>query len=177
MAEKYRDFRSLASLCNKDTVYPPQDNPNAARIQSYVDKFRQDFTTELYRWYIEHGATDAIKFHYQGDAYAPVRAGELRTLFAQEHDQYLDDFFAENPQPDISWINDLGRTRYGMASDALLHVAAHAGELEVKHVGAHHENRESCSDGGTFPSWCSALESSRSWPNYTKRMASSTRRF
>ena len=59
LAEKYRDFRSLASLCNKDTVYPPHDNPNAARIQAYVDKFKQDFTTELYRWYIEHGAVDA----------------------------------------------------------------------------------------------------------------------
>ncbi|EPS98566.1 hypothetical protein FOMPIDRAFT_1061291 [Fomitopsis schrenkii] len=114
LAEKYRDFRSLASLCNKDTVYPPQDNPNVARIQAYVDKFKQDFTTELYRWYIEHG--------------------ELRTLFAQEHDQYLDEFFAENPQPDISWINDLGRARYGLASDALLRVAAHASELEVKHL-------------------------------------------
>lgn len=62
------------------------------------------------------------------------RAGELRTLFAQEHDQFLDEFFAENPQPDISWIHDLGRARYGVASGALLHVAAHAGELEVKHV-------------------------------------------
>ncbi|KAH9934994.1 uncharacterized protein B0H18DRAFT_1082732 [Fomitopsis serialis] len=103
LAEQYRDFRSLASY-----------NPNAARIQSYVDKFRQDFTDELYRWYIEHG--------------------ELRTLFAQEHDQYLDEFFAEHPQPDISWINDLGRARYGPASDALLHVAGHASELEVKHL-------------------------------------------
>ncbi|KZT70169.1 hypothetical protein DAEQUDRAFT_709105 [Daedalea quercina L-15889] len=114
LAEKYRDFRSLASLCNKDTVYPPQDNPNAARIQSYADKFKQDFTTELYRWYIEHG--------------------ELRTLFAQEHDQYLDEFFVEHPQPDISWIHDLGQARYGPASDALLNVASHASELEVKHL-------------------------------------------
>ncbi|KAH9843032.1 uncharacterized protein C8Q71DRAFT_232214 [Rhodofomes roseus] len=114
LAEQYRDFRSLASLCNKDTLYPPQDNPNAARIRLYVDKFKQDFTTELYRWYIEHG--------------------ELRTLFAQEHDQYLDEFFAENPQPDISWVHDLGQARYGPASDALLHVASHASELEVKHL-------------------------------------------
>lgn len=144
LAEKYRDFRSLASLCNKDTVYPPQDNPNVARIQAYVDKFKQDFTTELYRWYIEHGAGNSIELRYHGDAHSAVaRVGELRTLFAQEHDQYLDEFFAENPQPDISWINDLGRARYGLASDALLRVAAHASELEVKHVSLQPGHRRS----------------------------------
>jgi nuclear pore complex protein Nup133 len=55
LAEKYRDFRSLASLCNKENVYPPQENPNAARIQTYIERFKDEFTTELYRWYIEHG--------------------------------------------------------------------------------------------------------------------------
>lgn len=135
LAEKYRDFRSLASLCNKDTVYPPQDNPNAARIEAYVEKFKQDLTTELYRWYIEHGAATTISLRCHSGTYSDVaRVGELRTLFAQEHDQYLDEFFAENPQPDISWINDLGRARYGLAADALLHVAGNASELEVKHV-------------------------------------------
>lgn len=57
LAEKYRDFRCLASLCHKGTTYPPEDNPNAARIQSYVEKFKEEFTTELYRWYIEHGSS------------------------------------------------------------------------------------------------------------------------
>jgi nuclear pore complex protein Nup133 len=56
LAEGYRDFRSLASLCHTDRVFPPQDNPNAVRIQNYMEKFRQEFATELYRWYIEHGS-------------------------------------------------------------------------------------------------------------------------
>ena len=55
LAENYRDFSSLASLCHKGVTYPPEDNPNALRIQSYVEKFKDEFTTELYRWYIEHG--------------------------------------------------------------------------------------------------------------------------
>jgi nuclear pore complex protein Nup133 len=55
LAEDYLDFRNLASLCHTDTVYPPENNPNAARIQTYIDKFKEAFTTELYQWYIEHG--------------------------------------------------------------------------------------------------------------------------
>ena len=55
LAENYRDFRSLASLCHKGTTYPPENNPNAHRIQSYVEKFKDEFTTELYQWYIEQG--------------------------------------------------------------------------------------------------------------------------
>ena len=58
LAEDFRDFLSLASLCHKDTVYPPQQNPNASRIQSYIGRFKDDFTTELYQWYIEHGKID-----------------------------------------------------------------------------------------------------------------------
>lgn len=60
LAEDYRDFRSLASLCHKDTVYPPQKNPHASRIQSYIKRFKEDFTTELCQWYIEHGILISI---------------------------------------------------------------------------------------------------------------------
>ena len=55
LAENYRDFRSLASLCHKGTTYPPESNPNAHRIQLYIEKFKDEFTAELYRWYIEQG--------------------------------------------------------------------------------------------------------------------------
>ncbi|KAI0780884.1 Non-repetitive/WGA-negative nucleoporin C-terminal-domain-containing protein [Trametes elegans] len=114
LAEDYHDFRSLASLCHKGKVYPPEENPNAARIETYIEKFKEAFTTELYQWYIEHG--------------------ELRTLFAQEHTEYLDAFFAEHPHHGISWIHDLGRGRYALASQALLTEAEHAPELESKHL-------------------------------------------
>lgn len=55
LAEEYLDFKNLASLCHTETVYPPENNPNATRIRSYIDKFKEAFTVELYRWYIEHG--------------------------------------------------------------------------------------------------------------------------
>lgn len=60
LAEEYLDFRNLASLCHTETVYPPESNPNAARIRSYIDKFKEAFTTELYQWYIEHGVFSSI---------------------------------------------------------------------------------------------------------------------
>jgi len=114
LAEDYRDFRSLASLCHKDTVYPPHSNPNAMRIQTYVDKFKEEFTTELYRWYIEHG--------------------ELRTMFAQNNGGYLDQYFADHPHLNISWIHDLGNGRYGAASRTLLLDADSANELAAQHL-------------------------------------------
>ena len=55
-------------------------------------------------------------------------------MFAQEHNEYLDSFFAEHPHPGISWIHDLGRGRYALASQALLTEAEHAPELVSKHV-------------------------------------------
>ncbi|KAI0341587.1 hypothetical protein BDW22DRAFT_1358408 [Trametopsis cervina] len=114
LAEKYRDFRSLASLCHKDTVYPPQNNPHSRRIQSYIDKFKEEFATELYQWYIEHG--------------------ELRTMYAQDQPEYLDKFFAEYNYPSVSWIHDLERGRYGLAADSLLSEAQSAPELSSKHL-------------------------------------------
>ena len=47
LAEDYHDFRSLASLCHKGKVYPPQENPNAERIEAYIDKFKDAFTTVI----------------------------------------------------------------------------------------------------------------------------------
>ena len=115
LAEEYEDFRSLASLCHKGKVYPPKENPNAARIEAYIERFKEAFTNELYQWYIEHG--------------------ELRALFAQDHIEYLDLFFAEHPHPSISWIHDLGRGRFAQAAQDLQSEAEHAPELVSKHVG------------------------------------------
>ncbi|EMD38365.1 hypothetical protein CERSUDRAFT_113529 [Gelatoporia subvermispora B] len=114
LAETYRDFRSLASLCNKDTVYPPNANPYASRIQSYIERFKEAFTAELYQWYIEHG--------------------ELRTMFTQEHDAYLDGFFTQHSHPEISWIYSMAHKKYGQASESLLTEADNATELASKHL-------------------------------------------
>ncbi|KAF8892544.1 Non-repetitive/WGA-negative nucleoporin C-terminal-domain-containing protein [Infundibulicybe gibba] len=116
LAEKYRDFTSLAALCHRDNAYPPEENPNAPRIQSYIERFKEEFTTELYRWYIQHG--------------------ELRLMFSQADTNhvYMDRFFTEHPHPSISWIHDLGKERHSSAAAALLAEAEHATNLEVKHL-------------------------------------------
>ena len=97
-------------MCHTGKVYPPQENPNATRIEAYIERFKEAFTTELYQWYIEHG--------------------ELRTMFAQhDHIEYMDLFFAEHPHPSISWLHDLGRGQYASASQALHSVAGHASDI------------------------------------------------
>ncbi|KDQ60778.1 hypothetical protein JAAARDRAFT_190924 [Jaapia argillacea MUCL 33604] len=135
LAEQYRDFRTLASLCHKGRVYPPEENPNSLRIQSYIERFKEEFTTELYRWYIEHG--------------------ELRTMFAQEdsYGAYMNAFFEKYPNRDIAWIHDLGKGRFGLASQLLLSEAKSAPWLETKqlmfsigklaHLAQLHENEAS----------------------------------
>jgi hypothetical protein len=60
LAENYRDFASLASLCHKETVYPPHENPNADRIHHYIERFKGEFAAELFRWYIDHGLSFCI---------------------------------------------------------------------------------------------------------------------
>lgn len=57
-------------------------------------------------------------------------------MFAQEeaYGEYVDKFFAENPHPNISWINDIGKSRYGEATDTLFGESRRAGDLETKHV-------------------------------------------
>ncbi|GLB34911.1 putative non-repetitive/WGA-negative nucleoporin C-terminal [Lyophyllum shimeji] len=116
LAEKYRDFAGLAALCHRENIYPPQDNPNALRIQAYTERFKDEFTTELYRWYIQHG--------------------ELRVMFSHDdsHRAYMDRFFDENPNTSISWIDDLGKARYGAAATSLLKEAEQSSNLEAKHL-------------------------------------------
>lgn len=57
LAERYRDYRSLAALCHseREKVYPPEANPYRRRIWQYVEKFRDQFAEEMCAWYIEHG--------------------------------------------------------------------------------------------------------------------------
>lgn len=58
LAERYRDYRSLAGLCNseREKVYPPEANPYRERVMSYLEKFKEQFAEELCAWYVEHGA-------------------------------------------------------------------------------------------------------------------------
>ncbi|KAK0204765.1 hypothetical protein DFS33DRAFT_1322617 [Desarmillaria ectypa] len=116
LAEKYRDFTSLAALCHREIVYPPEQNPNALRIQNYIELYKDEFATELYRWYIQHG--------------------ELRVFFSlsESHTGYMDKFFANNANPLISWIHDLGHGRYAAAARALLVESGEATNLASKQL-------------------------------------------
>jgi len=115
-------------------VYPPQDNPHAERIHSYIQKFKEDFTTELFQWYIQHGEPVCNLANKQSTYF--YHAGEVRTMFEQEaaHAVYMDAFFRERPNAAISWIHDLGKASYGSAASALLKDAENATNLEGKHV-------------------------------------------
>lgn len=57
-------------------------------------------------------------------------------MFAQDrtYGEYVDRFFTENPRPNISWINDIGKHRYEAAANALLGESERAADLETKHV-------------------------------------------
>ncbi|KAK2466879.1 hypothetical protein APHAL10511_001137 [Amanita phalloides] len=114
LAEKYRDFSSLAALCNRDTIFPPEENPNIDRIQAYLARFKYEFAQELYNWYIQHG--------------------EIRVMFSQEIEGYMDKFFADNPNNAISWLNDIGKVRYGESAVSLLAESQKSYNLEVAHL-------------------------------------------
>ncbi|KAF9476583.1 methyltransferase type 11 [Pholiota conissans] len=116
LAEKYHDFTSLVALCHRDTVYPPENNPHAERIHSYIQIYKEDFTNELFQWYIQHG--------------------EVRTMFAREAQlgAYIDAYFRQHPNIAISWIRDLGKSGHGSAASVLLQDAQIATDLEAKHL-------------------------------------------
>jgi nuclear pore complex protein Nup133 len=129
----YRDFRSLALLCHKETIYPPEDNPHAKRIQSYIEKYKEEFASELYQWYIEHGmSSDAISRSLLLTHHP--RLGEIRTMYAMDQPGHLDKFFAEHQYPSVSWLHDIERGRYSLAANSLLSEAQNAPELSSKHV-------------------------------------------
>jgi nuclear pore complex protein Nup133 len=116
LTEKYRDFRSLAALCNKDLVYPLDQNPHDSKMEEYIGRFGEEFTDELYQWYIEHG--------------------ELRTLFSQSerHPDYLDEFLRKKNRPLVSWIQDLEKERFRSAAETLLAESENVGDLAAKEL-------------------------------------------
>ena len=57
-------------------------------------------------------------------------------MFAQQdiYSEFMDRFFAENSHPSVSWIHDLGKCRYELASRTLFEEAQNAYSLQSKHV-------------------------------------------
>lgn len=66
-------------------------------------------------------------------------------MFSQEDKRgYLGNFFAEKPNPTISWLDDIGKERFDATSSALLHEAQGTQNLEVKHVSRESHDDLSC---------------------------------
>ncbi|KAI5123360.1 hypothetical protein M0805_001781 [Coniferiporia weirii] len=117
LAEDYRDFRSLADLCHSSPpIYPPSSNIHRDSLVRYIERYKEEFTDELYQWYIDHA--------------------ELRCMFAQSelYGTYIDAFFEKHPHPNVSWMHELGKGRWGTASLTLLAQSGHASDLATRNV-------------------------------------------
>lgn len=53
LAETYKDFHALSDLSYHASA--EKIMPASERIEIYINRFRSDFTTQLYQWYIEQG--------------------------------------------------------------------------------------------------------------------------
>ncbi|QRW15198.1 non-repetitive/WGA-negative nucleoporin carboxy-terminal protein [Ceratobasidium sp. AG-Ba] len=95
LAEQYRDFRSLAELCNDSRL------ASDLRTQNYLELYQQDFASELYQWYVEHG--------------------KLQTLLLQDQIYYplLQGFLKSTDYPRISWLHDVAIGDFHSATTTL----------------------------------------------------------
>ena len=61
---------------------------------------------------------------------------ELRCLYAQGevYGDYVDAFFARHPHPGMSWVHDIEKGRWGVASQTLLAQSNRTSDLEIRHV-------------------------------------------
>ena len=115
LAEQYRDFGTLTELCfaearaqAKRTKRAHPEAPAEVRIERYLDTYGEPFATELYQYYIQHGA--------------------LRRLLEPraEHAPLLSAFLAAHPQHDrIAWVHYTALGDFPAAAE-VLHRSARA---------------------------------------------------
>lgn len=65
-----------------------------------------------------------------------VYTGELRIMFNQQDTQesLIAKFFTETPNDGISWLYNLSKGEYGLATSAVMKEARTASNLEARHV-------------------------------------------
>ncbi|KAF8522246.1 Non-repetitive/WGA-negative nucleoporin C-terminal-domain-containing protein [Hysterangium stoloniferum] len=114
LAETYRDFDALSDLSYH--AFADKLVPTSDRIRNYIHRFRGDFTSQLYKWYIEQG--------------------KLKLLFDQEveYAEYIDMFFSQNPSLRVAWIHNIQKKDYQHAASALLKEAESETDREAKHL-------------------------------------------
>ncbi|ELU44750.1 replication factor C [Rhizoctonia solani AG-1 IA] len=112
LAEQYRDFRSLAELCNDSKL------ASDLRTQNYLERYQQDFASELYQWYVEHG--------------------KLQTLLLQDKIYWplLHGFLQSTDYPRISWLHDIAVRDFQSTTATLSGEIAKETKLDAKQVGA-----------------------------------------
>ena len=99
-------------------------------LQSYIERFGEEFAFVLYQWYIDQGTlSEFIKL--------------LRSLLGQSHallsqdevyGSLLTKFFDAHDYPELAWMHHIACRRYGEAAAALFVVQANASDLSEKHV-------------------------------------------
>ncbi|KAG8825218.1 hypothetical protein FRC19_011894 [Serendipita sp. 401] len=115
LAEEYTDHRALIDLCyqvSTKTRKPYGPNNNAVDKQSltkklnyYADLFKDQFSFELYHWWIEHQmASEIFKEPTQKQA-------------------IVDKFFSTYDYPQLAWLHMIGKGQFTAASSALLSLA------------------------------------------------------
>ncbi|ORX97573.1 hypothetical protein K493DRAFT_336490 [Basidiobolus meristosporus CBS 931.73] len=96
LAERYQDFRTLVQLSISF------GGETEARIDYYINKFKEPFAFELYSYYLENGLL--YQLMAQKDFYCGL----------------LDKFLEKGQHTNISWLHDIHIGKYAHASDKLL---------------------------------------------------------
>lgn len=133
LATTHTDFPCLASLLLRPKPYPPAANPQAPLIQTYLDRYGYAFGSEVVRWCVEHNEARVV--FAEESVWGPI----MDKLFAKDKKgkgRECEERMAKSEYNAIAWVNDMGRDRYGDASERLLGEAAGAGDLGVRHVRA-----------------------------------------
>lgn len=112
LAEQHRDFRTLVELCFADQVVEdetkrirlmhPRQDPADVRVEHYLNTYGMAFASELYEYYIRHGALR--RFLEPRPEHT-----ELVSRFLEAHAQYAH----------LVWVHDTALGAYDHASSTL----------------------------------------------------------
>ncbi|WWD16353.1 hypothetical protein CI109_100779 [Kwoniella shandongensis] len=113
LAEHHNDFLTLVVLC-----HDPVAGAGPARLQSYIERFGEEFAFVLYQWYIDQGQLHVLLT--QDEVY-----GSLVTRFFELHGY-----------PELAWMHHIACKRYGQAAGALSSVltSGQTNKVEQQHL-------------------------------------------
>lgn len=139
LAEDYHDFPSLADLCHSSPpIFPPASNKYAEKVQGYIHRYGEEFSDKMCQWYVDHGKLRSGPYTEWCPFSIPLThsLAELRCLYAQGeiYGDFVDAFFAKNPHPGMSWVHEIEKERWGVASHTLLGQSERTFDLETRHV-------------------------------------------